>query len=279
LTLNELKGILRKNEIDDTYIEHTLIFLEKVKRVEKFTVKMDGTNDILCVKFLKDSNSSVSLKDTAIVNLSLSIRKIDRTITELENRMEETLAKAKEFLRKSDRKQAGNVLKKKKMIQKSRDHFSDIKLSLEQNLLDIKSMESNQTIHNVLLESSKATKDLKININDFENVTDMVRDNVDHMKDVNNIISSCNNENMDNDELEKELKELQIAEEKGSKEKAKILQEEEKVSEKLGISKLFPAANKNTIIKKELNNNKEENKENFINNNSFEEILEELNKK
>ena len=65
-------------------------------------MKIEG-KEILCIKFLKDENSCVSLKDNAIVNLTLSIRKLDRTVTELHNRIEETKAKAKEFLLKKEK--------------------------------------------------------------------------------------------------------------------------------------------------------------------------------
>lgn len=182
-------------------------------------------------------------------------------------------------------------MKKKIILQRSYDYYYNVKLSLEQNLLDIKSMESNQSIHNVLKESSKATEKLMINVNDFESVAEKVRDNVDNMREVNDIIGGFNEEILNDDALEKELNDLQIAEDKKSKEKPQYVEEEKKLSsqEKLGISKLFPSVNnannpnKNNILIKELNkgaavNNKDDNKENFINN-SFEEILEELNKK
>jgi len=52
---------------------------------------------------LKNNNSSVSLKDTAIINLSLSIKKIDRTIIELDSKIEEAKIKAKEYLQKKDK--------------------------------------------------------------------------------------------------------------------------------------------------------------------------------
>ena len=47
----------------------------------------------------------------------------------------------------------------------------------------------------------------------------------------------------------------------------------------MGISRLFPSVNLREFNKNDLMINKEENKENFINDNSFQEILEELNKK
>jgi hypothetical protein len=159
-----------------------------------------------------------------------------------------------------------------------------MKLSLEQNLLDIKSMESNQNIHNVLLESSKATHTLKINVDEFENVADKVKDNVDNLREINDIIGDFNSDVLNNEDLEKELNELQIAGEKNKQyEEVKKIEEKEEEKrlsqqEKMGISKLFPNANRNNIIMNELDvNNK--GKEGFEEGNSFQMILEELNKK
>jgi hypothetical protein len=159
-----------------------------------------------------------------------------------------------------------------------------MRLSLEQNLLDIKSMESNQNIHNVLVESSKATHTLKINVDEFENVADKVRDNVDNLREINDIIGDFNSDVLNNEDLEKELNELQIAGEKNKQyEEVKKIEEKEEEKrlsqqEKMGISKLFPNANRNNIIMNELDvNNK--GKEGFEEGNSFQMILEELNKK
>jgi len=169
-------------------------------------------------------------------------------------------------------------------LQKSHDHFFNLKLSLEQNLLDIKSMESNQNIHNVLLEASKATHSLKVNVEELEDVADKVRDNFDNVREVNEIIGDFNSDALNNEDLEKELNQLQIVEDKNKeKEIIRIRQNEEEErkiaqQEKSGISKLFPNVNKNNIIANEIQiNNKE--KDNFINDNSFQEILEELEKK
>lgn len=82
--------------------------MEKTNKLAKFTVKIEG-NDYLCVKFLKDKNSSVSIKDTAIVNLLLSIKKIDRTLTEHHSKIEDAKIKAKEYLLKKEKQVSMNI--------------------------------------------------------------------------------------------------------------------------------------------------------------------------
>ena len=165
------------------------------------------------------------------------------------------------------------MLTKKIILQKSHDHYYNLKMQIEQNLLNIKSMESNVNIQNVLMESAKATQSLKLNIAEFENIADKVRDNVENMKEVQDIIGDYNNDILNNEDLENELKELQLSESKKEKEKANIIQEE------VGMSKLFPIPNKNNIEFNQKEDVAMKQKENFINNNSFEEILEEMNKK
>lgn len=83
-------------------MEHSLNFLERVRKVEKFSVKIEG-NEVPCVKYLKDEKSTVSIKDTAIVNLTLSIKKLDRTIAELNNKINEAKSLAKEYLIKKEK--------------------------------------------------------------------------------------------------------------------------------------------------------------------------------
>jgi len=135
-----------------------------------------------------------------------------------------------------------------------------------------------------LLESSKATHTLKINVDEFENVADKVKDNVDNLREINDIIGDFNSDVLNNEDLEKELNELQIAGEKNKQyEEVKKIEEKEEEKrlsqqEKMGISKLFPNANRNNIIMNELDENNK-GKEGFEEGNSFQMILEELNKK
>ena len=109
LTLGELKQLLRKKvliywskELDETLLDYSLTFLERAKRIAKFSVKIQG-NEVMCIKFLKDDKSCVTMKDTAIVNLTLSIKKLDRTLTELHNKIEESKVNAKEYMLKKDK--------------------------------------------------------------------------------------------------------------------------------------------------------------------------------
>lgn len=63
---------------------------------------MDGS-ELLCVKFLKDDKSSISEKDYAIVNLTISIKKTDKVLDELQAKIEELKSKAREALLKKDK--------------------------------------------------------------------------------------------------------------------------------------------------------------------------------
>ena len=57
----------------------------------------------MCVKFLKNDKSGISEKDSAVVNLSLSIKKTDKMIAELLHKIEELKTNAKKALCKNDK--------------------------------------------------------------------------------------------------------------------------------------------------------------------------------
>ena len=69
-----------------------------------------------------------------------------------------------------------------------------MKLTLEQNFLDIKSMESSKGVKKVLEEAANAAKHFAINIDEFEKVTDSLRSKDEHIKEANDIINVYNKE-------------------------------------------------------------------------------------
>ena len=108
-----------------------------------------------------------------------------------------------------------------------------------------------------------------------------MKDNVENLRDANEIMNDFNSDALNNEDLEKELNDLQIAEDKASKESIILEEDQKKVSnhEKNNLSRLFPNANMNNIKSNDINENLINEKENFIIDNSFQEILEEMNKK
>lgn len=68
---------------------------------------------------------------------------------------------------------------------------------MEQNLIDINSMESNKNVQQILQESVKAAEALKIDLNEFDMMTDKLRSKDEYIKDAQNIIDTYNQENID----------------------------------------------------------------------------------
>lgn len=83
-------------------------------------------------------------------------------------------------------------MKKKNLYVKAYDHYSNLKLTLEQNLLDIKSMESNKNVQNILQEAVRTSENLKLNIDEFEMITDKLKEKGDQMKEAQDVISNYN---------------------------------------------------------------------------------------
>jgi hypothetical protein len=150
-----------------------------------------------CIKILDANERNVTEKDSAIVTLHLQLSKLDKKITEYMKIINECIDTAKDFMRKKNRDAAAGCLKKKNLYLTKYQSLSDMKLTLEQNLLDIKSMESNKGVKKALEEAIEATKHLAIDLDDFNLVADRMRDKNEHLKDANDIIKDYNRENFD----------------------------------------------------------------------------------
>jgi hypothetical protein len=191
ITVQELKSKLSNNQ----YLDICLSYLSKIKRLASFKVKVDN-NELDCIKLLVE-DEQVSEKDYATVTITMQINKLDRKIEEISKIINECIDSAKDQMRKNNRNAAGNILKKKNVYLKTYDKYNAMKLTLEQNLLDIKSMESTKGVKKVLEEAVIATQSLAVDINQFESLTDKMRDNSDRIAETNDVIDKSNKEIMD----------------------------------------------------------------------------------
>jgi hypothetical protein len=139
-------------------------------------------------------DDKVSEKDIATVTISMQITKLDRKIEDTYKTINECIESAKQQLRMNNRTGAGNILKKKNVYLQQYDKYNAMKLTLEQNLLDIKSMESTKLVKKVLEEAVLATQSLTIDVNQFESITDKMRDNNDRLAETNEVIERYNKE-------------------------------------------------------------------------------------
>jgi hypothetical protein len=193
ITIQELSNLLKKSEIrfNDNYLNICLEYLQNIRKVKKFKVKIEN-NEIECVKLLREIDDDVNEKDYAIININTQIKKFDKRIDNLEKTINECVLRAKEFIRNKKKDSAVNCLKKKNLYLKAYEHYSNLKLTLEQNLLDIKSMESNQNVKAVLEDVYKTADKLKMNVNDLDNITDKLKDNKDNLNTAKEVLEAYN---------------------------------------------------------------------------------------
>jgi hypothetical protein len=122
----------------------------------------------------------------------MQINKLDRKIEEISKIINDCIDSAKEQLKKKNRNAAANILKKKNVYLNAYDKYNALKLTLEQNLLDIKSMESTKGVKKVLEEAVIAAQSLAVDVNEFESLTDKLRDNNDRLVETNDVIDRFN---------------------------------------------------------------------------------------
>jgi hypothetical protein len=81
LTVNEVREILRKSNsvYQDIHLNSIITYLIEIKKVAIFKVKIENV-DVDCIKILRDPNSKVTEKDTAIINIMIQVQKLERKI-------------------------------------------------------------------------------------------------------------------------------------------------------------------------------------------------------
>ncbi len=180
-----LSDYLRDNNINNTHLELSLNYLCGIKKIELFDVKVENTL-INCVKLI-DKNSGVTEKDKAIINILEMLKRLDKKISESWEIIQECLIKAKGYLKSKNRDSAMIVMRKKKLYYNAYNHYSNLKMTLEQNLIDIKSMESNKMIMKTLESAMKTAKELKVERGDLEERIDRLKDQREDAEDVKDI--------------------------------------------------------------------------------------------
>ena len=71
-----------------------------------------------------------------------------------------------------------------------------MKFALEQNLIDLKSMESNQNVKSILEDVAKSSEKLKMNIEEMDLVTEKLKEKQENIKEMQDILVGHNNENL-----------------------------------------------------------------------------------
>lgn len=179
----------------DSYLDLCLDYLNKIKKIAVFKVRVENV-DIECVKLLRDENSTVTEKDKAIINILEQLKNFDKKMEDTMNVVQDCLMRAKVFLKNKNKDAAMNCLKKKNLYLKAYNHYSNLKMTLEQNLIDIKSMQSNQNVKNILESVVKTSENLKMNVEEFNEVSEKLRVHKENMNEAKDILNEYNDEHV-----------------------------------------------------------------------------------
>ena len=192
------QNLLENNNIrfGNQYLDLCLKFLVGIKKIALFKVEIKGLS-YDCIKLLKFPNDTVTNKDFTIINILISIENLNKVIEDTEKKILFNRNKAKEYLKMKNKDGAREYLKKAKIYVKVNQNYTNMVSTLEQKILDLKEMETNISTKNILNEAIKVSKDLGINLDDYDKMAEDLKEQKNNQIEVNNIIQNAANENID----------------------------------------------------------------------------------
>ena len=209
LRKSELRSLLTESadvQYGSAHLDICLLFLEKTKRVKLFNVKVENV-EIECVKILNDKNDNVTQRDEVEITLNNQINNLEKKINEIQKLMFNMNEKAKEQLKLGNKKEAKILLAKKKGYSKHLESYRGAQEFLEQNLFDIKTMESNKAIKEVLEGANKVAKELMTDPDKLIEEIEDAQNTIENNNEVNKIFE--NYAKMNDDDVEEELKAIE----------------------------------------------------------------------
>lgn len=232
-------------------LDLSLKHLSKTKNISIFKVKVQGI-DIECIKLLRNTDDTVTEKDIATINILIQLKNFDRKMEETMLIVQSEIEKAKECLKKKNKDAAMTCMKRKNVYLRAYNHYSNLRHTLDQHLIDIKSMESNMNVKNILEDVLRTSDKLKLNVDDLDDVADRLKEHGENIKEAQGILIDANVEESFDDEINKLTEQLSLE----KKEEQQNKPQQDRYDDKLP-----------SVIHNE-----------NLNNMSLEKMLEELNK-
>jgi len=200
----------RYNDIDlnygSIYIDYCLIFLSKLKKICIFNIEDKGKK----VEFLKvmiNRNDSANDKDKTLASLILKSDSLHFKINDLDNKIQLCMNNARNCLSKGNKKYAKTFLIKKKQYEKYHQIYSNLQITLINQIMDIKNAENNVQVQDILKSCNDVFKKTGLDRDEFEEL----KEDLKEQKDFQNEISEGMKEfaNYDEDVLDEELKKME----------------------------------------------------------------------
>ena len=217
------------------HIELVLYFLEKIKKINLFTIQSNNKN-LEFIKIPKNPTEPITAKDEAVAKTLSEIELLEKRNSEYEKKVEQMDKKVKELVKKGNKQNARTSLIKKKNYQKFLENSQNTLNILEKQIFDLKNAESNVNFTEILKKTVEVGKQYGAQIDEMADVTEDLKDQKDAMDELQNNIKDLNLMSVGDDEdLDEELKELENDVNKQIENKKEEKEEE------------FPFANKDEI--------------------------------
>ena len=226
------------------YIDHILFYLSKIKKVILFNIEANNKN-LEFIKLTKTVSDTVTNKDEAIAKTLSQMELLEKRNSEYEKKIEQITDKAKAQIKKGNKQAARTLMIKKKNYQKFLENSQNTVSILEKQIFDLKNAESNANFTEVLKQAVEVGKQYNANIDEFAEITDDIKERKDVMDEIQSGIKDLNLMNENDEDINKELEELEQGINENKKEdEFPMANNEDIVEEKIVIEQVVNDAEK-----------------------------------
>lgn len=226
------------------YIDHILFYLSKIKKVILFNIEANNKN-LEFIKLTKTVSDTVTNKDEAIAKTLSQMELLEKRNSEYEKKIEQITDKAKAQIKKGNKQAARTLMIKKKNYQKFLENSQNTLSILEKQIIDLKNAESNANFTEVLKQAVEVGKQYNANIDEFAEITDDIKERKDVMDEIQSGIKDLNLMNENDEDINKELEELEQGINENKKEdEFPMANNEDIVEEKIVIEQVVNDAEK-----------------------------------
>ena len=226
------------------YIDHILFYLSKIKKVILFNIEANNKN-LEFIKLTKTVSDTVTNKDEAIAKTLSQMELLEKRNSEYEKKIEQITDKAKAQIKKGNKQAARTLMIKKKNYQKFLENSQNTYSILEKQMFDLKNAESNANFTEVLKQAVEVGKQYNANIDEFAEITDDIKERKDVMDEIQSGIKDLNLMNENDEDINKELEELEQGINENKKEdEFPMANNEDIVEEKIVIEQVVNDAEK-----------------------------------
>ena len=189
------------------YIEHCLIFLQKLKKIAIFTVEQNSSK-VEFIKLLISPNNSPNEKDILTAQIMIKCESLQYRINDLDKKIALCLNNVKNLIQKGNKNGAKPWLIRKKNYEKYKQNCENIHLTLIQQIIDIKNAEGEKNLTEILKATNQVYKNIGMDNDKFIEVSEDIKDLNMAKEEMYEGINNLVNEGDDAD-IEDELKKLE----------------------------------------------------------------------